>query len=371
MANKYLVGSGAFTSTSIWSNTYNGSGGASIPVSGDIIHVDANRNITSGLPNSSSFDFIVYLGANTSNGVTLGLSGSPTFRSLIIQSKNSAAHTVKLEPHYGSITVKHLYLVGSSTANRLTLDGTGRVPGGVAPIDFVSDGSSDGNFVNMQSVGVQTANGVEAHIGPDSVMTSGSWGWLLSSGNQPPTTVLNTPANATTLTTTTPTLAFTATDPEGDQVSYQVQVGNADFTTLHMDVTTATYASGTQQTRVVSPALTKGGIDYYWRVRAKDPSGSDSYGAWATARKMTTEALPPSVTSGATTAITTTTATAAGEVTSANGATITERGIAYHTSTNPTTANSKQVVSGTTGSFSGNLTGLTPNTTYYWRAYAT
>ena len=188
--------------------------------------------------------------------------------------------------------------------------------------------------------------------------------------NDTPTTTLNSPANNVSLTTTTPTLAFTATDPDDDDVSYQIQVGNADFSTLHMDVTTATFASGTQQTRVVSPALTQGGIDYYWRVRAKDPSGSDSYGAWATARKMTTEALPPSVTSGATTAITTTTATAAGEVTSANGATITERGIAYHTSTNPTTANSKQVVSGTTGSFSGNLTGLTPNTTYYWRAYA-
>lgn len=189
--------------------------------------------------------------------------------------------------------------------------------------------------------------------------------------NASPTTTLNSPANNVSLTTTTPTLAFTATDPDGDDVSYQVQVGNADFSTLHMDVTTTTYASGTQQTRVVSPALTQGGIDYYWRVRAKDPSGSDTYGAWTTARKMTTEALPPSVTSGATTAITTTTATAAGEVTSANGATITERGIAYHTSTNPTTANSKQVVSGTTGSYSGNLTGLTPNTTYYWRAYAT
>ena len=190
--------------------------------------------------------------------------------------------------------------------------------------------------------------------------------------NSPPTTTLDTPANNVSLTTTTPTLAFTATDPEGDQVSYQIQVSiSSSFTTTHMDVTTATYASGTQQTRVVSPALTQGGIDYYWRVRAKDPSGSDTYGAWATARKMTTEALPPSVTSGATSSITTTTATAAGEVTSANGATITERGIAYHTSTNPTTANSKQVVSGTTGSFTGNLTGLTPNTTYYWRAYAT
>lgn len=100
--------------------------------------------------------------------------------------------------------------------------------------------------------------------------------------NASPTTVLNSPANNTTLTTTTPTLAFTATDPEGEQVSYQIQVSTSPgFTTTHMDVTTTTYASGTQQTRVVSPALTQGGITYYWRVRAKDPSGSNTYGAWS------------------------------------------------------------------------------------------
>ena len=116
--------------------------------------------------------------------------------------------------------------------------------------------------------------------------------WLNGvSPNDSPTTTLNSPANNVSLTTTTPTLAFTATDPDGDDVSYQVQVGNADFSTLHMDVTTTTYASGTQQTRAVSPALTQGGIDYYWRVRAKDPSGSDSYGAWSVTRMMTTGAL--------------------------------------------------------------------------------
>lgn len=107
--------------------------------------------------------------------------------------------------------------------------------------------------------------------------------------NAPPTTTLNSPSNATTLTTDTPTLAFTATDPEGDDVQYQVQVAdNSSFTSPHSDHTTTTYPSGVQQSYTVS-ALTKGGVTYYWRVRAKDPSGSDSWGDWSATRTMTVD----------------------------------------------------------------------------------
>lgn len=51
-------------------------------------------------------------------------------------------------------------------------------------------------------------------------------------------------------------------------------------------------------------------------------------------------------------------------------ATITERGFVYNTVTLPTTANSKKVVTGTVGAYTGDITGLTVNTTYYVRAYA-
>jgi uncharacterized protein (TIGR02145 family) len=50
----------------------------------------------------------------------------------------------------------------------------------------------------------------------------------------------------------------------------------------------------------------------------------------------------------------------------------TVRGVCYGTSANPTVGNSKQEVTGTgTGSYSAALSGLTANTTYYIRAYAT
>jgi hypothetical protein len=60
-----------------------------------------------------------------------------------------------------------------------------------------------------------------------------------------------------------------------------------------------------------------------------------------------------------------------GEVTSDNGATITERGFVYGLSENPTIANSKAIVSGTTGEMEKELTGLQIATTYHFRPFAT
>ncbi|GHU68902.1 hypothetical protein FACS189413_06820 [Bacteroidia bacterium] len=70
--------------------------------------------------------------------------------------------------------------------------------------------------------------------------------------------------------------------------------------------------------------------------------------------------------------ISTNEATVAGSVTSDGGANITGRGICYSsTTTNPTTSSSKVTASGTTGAYTCTLTGLSANTTYYARAYAT
>ncbi|MGH7196108.1 MAG: DUF1566 domain-containing protein, partial [Candidatus Saccharimonadales bacterium] len=57
-------------------------------------------------------------------------------------------------------------------------------------------------------------------------------------------------------------------------------------------------------------------------------------------------------------------------VTSDGGDTVTQRGIVYSTSQNPTTANSKVTSGSGTGSFTANMTGLAQSTTYYVRAYA-
>lgn len=69
--------------------------------------------------------------------------------------------------------------------------------------------------------------------------------------------------------------------------------------------------------------------------------------------------------------ITDATATSGGNVTSDGGAAVTARGVCWSTSQNPT-INDNHTTDGTgEGSFTSNLTGLSPNTTYYVRAYAT
>jgi len=79
----------------------------------------------------------------------------------------------------------------------------------------------------------------------------------------------------------------------------------------------------------------------------------------------------PSVTTGDVTDITTTTATCGGNVTADGGAAVTARGVCWSTTQNPTTANSKTTNGTGLGTYTSNITGLSPNTTYYVRAYAT
>jgi uncharacterized protein (TIGR02145 family) len=65
-----------------------------------------------------------------------------------------------------------------------------------------------------------------------------------------------------------------------------------------------------------------------------------------------------------------TTAVSGGNITNNGGSLVTQRGVCYSTSANPTTANSTIISGSGTGSFTSNLTALTANTTYYVRAYA-
>lgn len=70
-------------------------------------------------------------------------------------------------------------------------------------------------------------------------------------------------------------------------------------------------------------------------------------------------------------AIATTSAISGGNVTLDGGASVTARGVCWNTTSNPTTSNSKTVDGSGTGAFASSLSGLTPGTVYYVRAYAT
>lgn len=69
--------------------------------------------------------------------------------------------------------------------------------------------------------------------------------------------------------------------------------------------------------------------------------------------------------------ITPNSAVCGGNVTDDGNGTVTVRGVCWNTSQNPTINNSHTTDGNGTGSYTSNLSNLTPNTTYYVRAYAT
>ena len=109
------------------------------------------------------------------------------------------------------------------------------------------------------------------------------------------------------------------------------------------------------------------GISYYVRAYATN-SVSTSYGNQV---NMTTTSVVATLTTTAASAVTSTTATSGGNVTADGGSTVTVRGICWATTPSPTIANSKTINGTGTGVFASQLTGLSPVTTYYIRAYAT
>jgi hypothetical protein len=79
----------------------------------------------------------------------------------------------------------------------------------------------------------------------------------------------------------------------------------------------------------------------------------------------------PILTTTAISAITATTATSGGNITSDGGATVTARGVCWSTSSSPVITGSHTTDDTGTGAFTSSIAGLTAGTTYYVRAYAT
>lgn len=169
----------------------------------------------------------------------------------------------------------------------------------------------------------------------------------------------------TNITQTSATCGGNVTDDGGSAVTER----GICWSTSHNPTTDNTFANS--GTGIGSFAVQMSNLvpnyTYYVRAYAKNAQGT-SYGAEVSFTAL--EGLPEVTTSNVTD-ITATTAKCGGNVTSQGGSTVTERGVCWSTSHNPTTSNSHANGGMGTGSFTCNLTGLTIGTTYYVRAYAT
>ena len=111
------------------------------------------------------------------------------------------------------------------------------------------------------------------------------------------------------------------------------------------------------------------GTTYYVKAFAINSSGT-SYGNEINFTTLSNATLP-SIYTNTISDIMASTATGGGTVNATGGATVTARGICWSTSVNPTTLDSHTINGSGTGGYWSYLTGLTPNTFYYVRAYAT
>ena len=117
----------------------------------------------------------------------------------------------------------------------------------------------------------------------------------------------------------------------------------------------------------LSPLLAN--TPYYVRAYATNAGGTN-YGNEVSFSTLPATA-PVVASTTAATAIASTVALSGGVITNDGGAGITARGVCWSTITNPTIADSKTTDAGTTGTFISKLSGMTPNTPYFARAYAT
>jgi hypothetical protein len=103
-----------------------------------------------------------------------------------------------------------------------------------------------------------------------------------------------------------------------------------------------------------------------------DQAGNSTYpAAQQVSQSLTVASSFPGVTTAAVSSVAATTATCGGTVTSEGGYSVTVRGVCWNTSVGPTTSNYKTTNGSGVGSFVSSITGLTPGTPYYVRAYAT
>ena len=101
-------------------------------------------------------------------------------------------------------------------------------------------------------------------------------------------------------------------------------------------------------------------------------AGNSYYNAATNVEKtLTVNAVIPTLTTTDISDISPTTAASGGNITANGWATVTARGVCWNTSTGPTIANDCTSNGTGNGIFTSNLSGLTDNTTYYIRAYAT
>lgn len=184
-----------------------------------------------------------------------------------------------------------------------------------------------------------------------------------STDNNGNTTVIPlAPANLTATVISTTLINLQWKDNSTNEVGYKIQrkIAGANFADVGSTGTDAVTYSDIN----LAPNTT-----YTYRVYSYNSAGNSLQ--YSNEVTVTTN-LIPIITTSSISDTTATTATCGGNISSDAGSLVTSKGVCWSTTSGPTVALGTKTTDGTgTGSFSSNITGLSANTTYYVRAYAT
>lgn len=277
----------------------------------------------------------------------------------VTQIQFSAGTSITLSPAANTSVAGIVYKNGSSFGNNNVMVchatyGSGKVVaiGDSSPAD---DGSGDDNDV-LYDGWLGDASGNHRTLFLNASI------WLASSTSAVPTV---TTLAATNITSSAATLNGSV-NPNGSSTNYYFQWG----TTTSYGNTTSTASAGSGLSVINVNANIAGlvsGTTYHFRLVAQNSAGT-TYG-----NDMTFAAASATVTLTTTpaTSITLNSAVSGGNITSDGGESVIARGVCWGTTLNPNTSGNHTTDGTGTGSFISQLTGLSSNTLYHIRAYAT
>ena len=278
-----------------------------------------------------------------------------------------------------TVTTTAISNIGTTTATsggNVTSDGGGSVTQrGVAysiysnPTiagNYTSDGSGTGSFTSsltglmpstLYYVRAYAINSAGTSYGSDVSFTT------LSASTTP---TVSTAAISNITQTTATSGGNVSSDGGASVTAYGVCYNTSSYPSLASAHTTDGTGTGSYTSSLTGLSAN---TTYHVRAYATNSQGT-SYGSDVQFNTLAVVASP-TVTTTSVTGITISTAISGGNVTSDGGASVTARGVAYSTSTNPTISGNYTSDGSGTGSFTSNIIGLIPSTLYYVRAYAT
>lgn len=158
-------------------------------------------------------------------------------------------------------------------------------------------------------------------------------------------------------------LSFTPGQNTPNNATYRLYFGTTPNPTIHHNLsnTSYTYSGALENTT------------YYWKVETISNLGNilATSPIWHFTTLTYSSNTIPTVSTNSVSNITQNSATSGGSVTNNGGSAVSTRGVCWGTSPNPTISNNHTINGSGQGNFTSSITGLSANTQYYVRAYAT